>query len=314
MSEVTVEPLVGPYSLGEGPHWDCASQKLYFVDILAQKVLRFDPVTGTLTSVFVENGPVGFVIPVEGSTNNFVVGSGIDVMLFSWNSEKDLAICTPQTLTTADGKRAEIRWNDGKVDSSGRLWAGTMGLEKDGDIPFDAGSFYSMGDDLLLKKQISPVSISNGLAWNPDNDIFYYIDSFTYQVVAYDYNCQTGTISNKKIVFDFKKNNIPGLPDGMTIDTDGNLWVAMFNGGCVLNINPRTGELLRFVKINGANNVTSVAFGGPNLDILYVTTATVKLNENQLKEQPHAGYLFAIKGLGVRGFPANSVKLPNKLT
>lgn len=72
-----------------------------------------------------------------------------------------------------------------------------MGLEKDGDIPFDAGSFYSMGDDLLLKKQISPVSISNGLAWNPDNDIFYYIDSFTYQVVAYDYNCQTGTICKK---------------------------------------------------------------------------------------------------------------------
>ena len=82
----------------------------------------------------------------------------------------------------------------------------------------------------------------------------------------------------------------------------------------VLNINPKTGELLRLVKFNDAKNITSVAFGGSNLDILYVTSASLGLNENQLKEQPHAGYLFAIKGLGVRGFPPNNIKLPNKLT
>ncbi|XP_031772663.1 regucalcin [Apis florea] len=310
MSDITLEPLVGPYDLGEGPHWDSISQKLYYVDIYAQKVFRFDPASGIVTSVFIENGPVGFVVPVEGCTDKFVAGCGIDFVLFSWNSEKSLENCIAQILISADSDRIETRLNDGKVDSSGRLWAGTMGHEKNGIFPPNVGSLYSIGNDFKLKKQISPVSISNGLAWNPNNDIFYYIDSLSYQIMAYNYNSQTGIISNKKIVFDFLKNNIPGLPDGMTIDTNGNLWVAVYGGGGILNINPKTGELLRFVKINNAKNITSVAFGGPNLDILYVTSARTGLNENQLKEQLHAGYLFAIKGLGVCGFPANSFKLP----
>lgn len=132
-----------------------------------------------------------------------------------------------------------------------------MGHEKNGIFPPNVGSLYSIGNDFKLKKQISPVSISNGLAWNPNNDIFYYIDSLSYQIMAYNYNSQTGIIckkfiiyqynifyvkftflilffiANKKIVFDFLKNNIPGLPDGMTIDTNGNLWVAVYGGGGV---------------------------------------------------------------------------------
>ncbi|OAD58557.1 Regucalcin [Eufriesea mexicana] len=276
MSEVIVEPLTGPYSLGEGPHWDCISQNLYFVDIFAQKVFRFDPATGSITSAFIENGPVGFVIPIEGSTNKFVAGSGLDFVLFSWNENKDLVKCTPQVLSTVER---------------------TMGFEKDGVFPSNVGSLYSIGNDLIFKKRVTPVSISNGLAWNSNNDTLYYIDSLTYQIMAYNYDSQTGTISNKKTVFDLQKNNIPGLPDGMTIDTDENLWVAVFGGGGVLNINPKTGKLLRFVKINNVKNITSVTFGGPNLDILYVTSANIGLNENELKDQPHAGYLFAIKVL-----------------
>ncbi|XP_017787454.1 PREDICTED: regucalcin-like isoform X2 [Habropoda laboriosa] len=309
MSKVIVEPLFGTYGLAEGPHWDHIAQKLYFVDIFAQKIYRFDPATHALTSAFIENGPVGFVIPVEGSTDKLVAGSGIDFVLFSWNGEKDLVKCMPQTLVTADSNRAETRWNDAKADSSGRLWCGTMGFEKDGVFPPNVGSLYSIDNNLELKKQVSPVTISNGLAWNNKNDTLYYIDSLTYQVVAFDYNSQTGAISNKRTVFDLQKNNISGIPDGMTIDTDGNLWVAVYAGSGVLQINPNTGELLRFVKINGAKNITSVAFGGPKLDTLYVTSANIQLNESELEEQPYAGYLFAIKGLGVHGFPANSFKL-----
>ncbi|KAK9298960.1 hypothetical protein QLX08_007876 [Tetragonisca angustula] len=206
MSEVTIEPLTGPYGLGEGPHWDSTSQKLYFVDIFAQKIFKFDPATGGLTFTFI----------------------------------------------------------------------GTMGFEKNGVFPPNLGSLYS-------------------LVW------------------AYNYNSETGTISNKKIVFDLQKNDISGIPDGMTIDTNGNLWVAVYSGGSVLNINPQTGELLRSIKFNDAKNITSVAFGGPNLDILYVTSASMGLDENQLKEQPHAGYLFAVKGLGARGFPSNNAKLKNDI-
>ncbi|CAL7942671.1 unnamed protein product [Xylocopa violacea] len=314
MSEPIVEPLFGPCGLGEGPHWDHISQTLYFVDIFAQKIFRLNPETGIITTAFVDNGPVGFVIPLEGSTNKLVAGSGIDFVLVSWDGDKDLAKCKPKVLVTLDSNRTETRWNDAKADSSGRLWGGTMGFEKDGSFPPNVGSLYCIDNNLGLKKQVSPVTISNGLAWNPDNDTLYYIDSPTYQVVAYNYDSQTGAISNKRVVFDLKKNNIPGLPDGMTIDTNGNLWVAVYGGAGVLQINPKTGELLRFVKINTAQNITSVAFGGPNLDVLYVTSASIGLNENQLREQPHAGYLFTIKGLGVRGFPANSFKLSDKLT
>ncbi|KAK9298961.1 hypothetical protein QLX08_007876 [Tetragonisca angustula] len=313
MSEVTIEPLTGPYGLGEGPHWDSTSQKLYFVDIFAQKIFKFDPATGGLTFTFIENGPVGFVIPVEGSTNKFVAGCSVDLVVFSWDSEKTLASCTAQILASTDCNRTEIRFNDGKVDSSGRVWAGTMGFEKNGVFPPNLGSLYSLGNDHVLSKKVSPVSISNGLAWNPDNNTLYYIDSLTYQVWAYNYNSETGTISNKKIVFDLQKNDISGIPDGMTIDTNGNLWVAVYSGGSVLNINPQTGELLRSIKFNDAKNITSVAFGGPNLDILYVTSASMGLDENQLKEQPHAGYLFAVKGLGARGFPSNNAKLKNDI-
>lgn len=315
MSDVTVEPIVGPYILGEGPHWDYVSKKLYFVDIIGQKIIRYDPLTKILTSAFLEDRTVGFAIPVDGVCDKLIAGTNTDLVLITWDGEKDLAKCVTQTLATADSKSTETRWNDAKVDCSGRLWAGTMSLEKDdGTFVPNKGSLYCMGNDLVLKKQVTPVTISNGLAWSHNEDTLYYIDSMSYQVVAYDYNSQTGAICNKRTIFDIRKNNIPGVPDGMTIDTSGNLWVALYGGGGILQIKPETGELLRYIKINHVKNVTSVAFGDAELDTLYVTTSRFRSSEDELKEQPHAGYLFSIKGLGVRGLPANSFKLPNKLT
>ncbi|XP_043260983.1 uncharacterized protein LOC122402343 [Colletes gigas] len=312
MSKVIIKPLVGPYTLGEGPHWDHVSKKLYFVDIFAQKIFSYDPLTNTVTSTFVDNGPVSFVIPLNGTHDKLLVGTGIDVAVVTWDGEKDLAKCNSQTLDTADSDHTETRWNDAKADCSGRLWGGTMSLEENGEFPPNKGSLFCMENDLVLKKQVAPVSISNGLAWSHNEDTFYYIDSLSYQVVAYDYNSQTGAISNKRTIFDLREQNIPGLPDGMTIDTDGNLWVAVYGGGGVMQINPETGKLLKFIKINNAKNITSVAFGDAELDTLYVTTARIGLDEHQLKEQPYAGYLFSIKGLGVRGLRANSFKLPDK--
>ncbi|XP_076220993.1 LOW QUALITY PROTEIN: uncharacterized protein LOC116425964 [Nomia melanderi] len=314
MSELSIEPLVGPYTLGEGPHWDQLSKKLYFVDILGQKIYRYDPLTSTLTSVSTENGPVGFVIPVDGARDKFVAGIGTDVALVTWDGETNLSKGTTETLSTADSDPTKTRWNDAKVDSSGTLWGGTMALEIDGVIEPGKGSFYSIGSNLVLKKQVTPVSISNGVGWNLNEDTLYYIDSLSYQVVAYNYDSQTAAISNKRTIFDLRKNNINGFPDGMTVDACGNLWVAVYGGGGILHIKPETGELLRFVKIPGAQLITSVAFGGTDLDVLYVTSSRTGLSEDQLKEQPYAGYLFAVKGLGVRGLPANSFKLPHKST
>nr|XP_033337549.1 uncharacterized protein LOC117226889 [Megalopta genalis] len=312
MSEPTVIPLAGPYTLGEGPHWDHTSGTLYFVDILAQEILRYDSSTSTITSAYIENGTVGFVVPVDGIPDTFLAGVNTDLVLVTWNGKGTLSKCAIKMLTALDSDPAEIRWNDAKVDSSGRLWGGTMAREVNGSFAPNKGSFYSLDADLLLKKQVTPVGISNGVAWSPNDNTLYYIDSLSYRVVAYNYNARTGAISNKRTVFDLRENNIKGFPDGMTIDTNGNLWVAVYGGGGILNIKPETGELLRFVKIPNAELITSVAFGGTNYDTLYVTSSRVGLKVDQLEKQPQAGYLFAVKGLDVRGLPANSFKLSQK--
>lgn len=306
---ITINAVTKPFGLTEGPHWDHGSQKLYFVDIANQKLCRLDPASGSVTCTYIENGPVGVAVPVEDEPNKFVAGSGTDFVLVTWDSGHNVTKASTTVLTTVDKNQKGTRWNDGKVDSSGRFWGGTMGPEINGDVVPNKGTFYRIGKDFDPRVEISPVSISNGLAWNKEDDTFYYIDSPTRQIAAYDYNPLSGTISNKRIVFDLEKNNIAtGVPDGMTIDTDGNLWIAVFNGSVVLNVNPKTGKLIRTIRLP-AERVTSVAFGGPNLQILYITTSSYGLSDAEKKKQPKAGSIFEVKGLGVNGLLANSFQL-----
>lgn len=149
---------------------------------------------------------------------------------------------------------------------------------------------------------ITPVNVSNGMAWNKANNKFYYIDSPTHQIAEYDYDDNKGEISNRRVAFDLTEYNITASPDGMTIDVDDNLWVALFGGGSVIKVNPKTGQLLNRYPIP-AECVTSVMWGGPNLDILFVTTSRLRLSEDQIKAQPGAGSVFALEGLGTKGFP-----------
>jgi len=150
---------------------------------------------------------------------------------------------------------------------------------------------------------LSSLDIANGLAWSSDNKTFYYIDSLTYRVDAWDYDSVGGVISNRRPVFDFKANNIKGIPDGMCIDEKGNLWVALFSGGKIAHIDPVAGNLIDHIEFP-ATNITSVAFGGPNLDILYVTSAQHGLSEEELLAQPDAGSIFQIRNTGVKGLSA----------
>ena len=133
----------------------------------------------------------------------------------------------------------------------------------------------------------------------------YYIDSPRRTVDEYDYDEKEGSIRNRKVVFDLEQHGIPGVPDGMTIDTDGNLWVAVFDGSCVLHINPTTSELITTLKFP-AKQITAPTFGGPNLDILYVTSAQLVV-KGQHQPSP-AGAVFKVTGIGAKGFPGNKVK------
>ncbi|KAK2589271.1 hypothetical protein KPH14_007826 [Odynerus spinipes] len=277
-------------------------------DIFGQKLCRLDPASGSVTSTYIENGPTGVAIPVQDESDKFVAGSGTDFVLVTWDSGLNQAKAPTRVLATVDKNRNGTRWNDGKIDSSGRFWGGTMGPETNGNAVPDQGTLYFIGSDFVPKVKISPVTISNGLAWNKEDNTFYYIDSPTRQVVAYDYDRLSENISNKRIVFDLAKNNITGVPDGMTIDTDGNLWIAVYSGSCVLNVNPHTRKLLRKIEMP-VERVTSVTFGGSLLNILYVTTSKYGLSKTELKNQPQAGSLFAVEGLNVNGLLANSFKL-----
>ncbi|XP_066593488.1 regucalcin-like isoform X2 [Prorops nasuta] len=301
--DITVTKIIQNSGLNEGPHWDHQSQKLFFVDIFNQKIFSFDPATGTTRSVYIANGPVGVAIPVYNELNTFIVGTGTDFALVNWNSNEDNTSATVEVKATVDKGKTNTRWNDGKVDSSGRFWGGTMGPEINSVVTPNQGTFYSIDSDFIPKVQISPVSISNGLTWSLLDDTLYYIDSPTYQIAAYDYDPHSGGISNKRIIFDLQKNNIPGLPDGMTIDSDGNLWVAVYNGARVIQINPVTKELIRTVHLP-TSKVTSVTFGGPLLDTLYVTTSGLGPIEMK-NEAMYAGGIFAIKNLGVHGLLPN---------
>ncbi|GJQ84692.1 hypothetical protein Trydic_g12711 [Trypoxylus dichotomus] len=305
-----VERVADCCILGEGPHWDVETQSLYYVDIVERSVHKYTPSTKTHTKATVGENEVSFIIPVEGTPNKYLISCGKQVILAEWDGISD--------KVTELQKRAEVdteedatgnRINDGKCDSTGRLWCGTMGPRpKPGQVARERGAFYSIDSNGKVKQHLKSIHISNGLAWNSDDTKFYYIDSGTGEIHQYDFDAINGEISAKKVIFSLQKVSIDGFADGQTIDTDGNLWVAIFNGYKVIKIDPRKeNALLDTIEIP-AKQVTSVTFGGPNLDELYVTTAGFTINDEVLPP-PNNGALYKITGLGVKGYPGAKAKL-----
>ncbi|XP_047119034.1 regucalcin-like [Schistocerca piceifrons] len=305
MSPVTVEKITEPCKLGEGPHWDADKKVLYFVDIGGNRVHKYDPATSTLKSLTLEG--VHFIIPVKGKADKFVINMGRNVVLMTWDGESSepAALEVIATVHDEDGSR-DNKINDAKVDAAGTLWAGTLGPIVNNEITPEKGILFNLAKDRSTKTHVTKISISNGFAWSPDNKTMYYIDSATGKIDAFDFDITESKIGNRRTVFNFKENGVEGLPDGQTIDTDGNLWVACFGGKQVIQVDPRTGRLLRRVEIP-AQNVTSVAWGGAGLDELFVTTGSIGMDRPD--ELPMAGCTFRVTGLGARGLPAQSVVL-----
>ena len=197
----------------------------------------------------------------------------------------------------AEQKADGVRFNDGKCDPAGRFWAGTMAY----DQTEGAAALYCLESDLTVRKMIDKVTISNGLVWTADAKYFYYIDTPTNEVSVFDYDVDTGDIANRKTAIKIEENL--GHPDGMSIDEEDMVWIAHWGGGRVTRWNPKTGKLVETIKVPQASLVTSCALGGPNLDELFITTASVNLNAEQKKLQPLAGSIFWIQ-LDVKGVPA----------
>ena len=275
-----VELLVDAHAqVGEGPLWDEERQVLYWVDILSSLLYIYDPATGENRALDVGRH-VGTVVTRASGGLMLAVREGF--ASFDLETQELTLIANPEAHITGN------RFNDGKCDPAGRFWAGTMAYEN----PTNQGSLYRLDTDLSVHKIFGDVAISNGIIWSLDHTTMYYIDTLRKNVRAFDYADDTGDISNERVII-----NVPeeiGMPDGMAIDSEGMLWVAHYGGSCVSRWNPNTAQLLEKIDLP-VTQVTACAFGGPNLDILFITSAAQELDAAELARQPLAGGLFSIK-------------------
>lgn len=265
-------------TLGEGSLWDVGQGLLYWVDIVERLVCIFDPKTH-------ENRT--FDVAEEVGT---VVVSRNDRLLLALRS--GFASFDPVSLLLrplADPRKSPLegRFNDGKCDPRGRFWAGTMA---EGPDARGRAALYCLDTESSIHRKLAGVTCSNGLCWSADARTFYYVDTPTYQVAAFDYDPETGNIANRRVVIELARDE--GAPDGMTIDAEGQLWIALFDGGRVLRINPEDGKRTFQVLVPGGGNVTSCAFGGEGLDQLFITTARIGLSAERSASEPDAGSLF----------------------
>src|SRR6266498_2081818 len=267
-------------ALGEGPIWDSHTGTLYWIDILNKRIYAGSDILTELDDL------IGCIAARKSG----------GLMLTQRSSFASLEL-NPVKLTPLSALKDEPsnnRFNDGKCDPRGRFLAGTMDMgEKD---PY--GSLYSF-DGKTVTKLLSNVTISNGLTWSPDYKTFYYIDTPTREVKAFDYDLETGAIANPRSSIRIPESF--GWPDGMTSDSQGNLWIAMWGGAQVTKWNPKTGQLLEQVPVP-ARNVSSCVFGGKNLNELYITSARKGLDEAILAAYPLTGGLFRLQ-TSVEGMP-----------
>jgi sugar lactone lactonase YvrE len=259
--------------LGEGVIWDARRQVLYWVDITGHKLHEFNPATNADRDWDIGQ-QVGTVVPRRSGGVMLAVTDGFAA--FDLNTGKLTSIAKPEPPVK------EARFNDGKCDPAGRFWAGTMSRQ-------GTGCLYCLDANHRVRTMLDHVWTSNGIVWSLDQRTMYYIDTKLQRVDAFDYDLATGTITNRRVAVPIPVDQ--GRPDGMTLDAEGMLWVAHWEGGRVTRWNPVTGKLLATIRLPVAR-VTSCAFGGANFDRLFITTA-----------QPDGGGVF-VATPGARGLPA----------
>lgn len=303
--------------LGEGPLWDAKCQCYWWIDIEMKRLLCFrdewrqsrtwqlDQIPG---AVALRQGgglvlalQFGFALLEPLSTDRFSNRSTVK----SCDQVRNLAEDWKLTmLGSPEPNRPENRLNDGKIDPAGRFWAGTMRI--DDHMNQFTGTLYSLEPNHSIRAHwgAGTIGVSNGMAWSSDARTFYYVDSPRRLIYAFDYQQDSGEISNCKIAFQVPDNL--GYPDGMTIDAEDKLWVALWGASRVARICPSEGKVLDEV-ILPVSIPTACTFGGPNLDQLLITTASISLTESQRKSEPLAGALFLAE-VGTRGFASHEFR------
>lgn len=265
--------------IGEGPCWHQEKKLFYWVDIFSKKLFIHQS-KSKIHKITELPEMIGCVVPRKSG--------GVIVALQNGIAALDIETKKLTYLLEIEKHLPTNRFNDGKCDPAGRLLVGTMAIQP---TP-GAGTLYSIDKNLQTKKLLDNLSVSNGMGWSPDYSTFYFIDSPTQKIMAFDYNLKTGNICNKRVIIRVPKKM--GVPDGMTVDEKGMLWIALWGGRCVSRWNPQNGKLLQLFPIP-ALNVSSCTFGGHEMDELYITTARQGMSKAQLNKFPLAGSVFRFK-------------------
>ncbi|XP_053212899.1 regucalcin-like [Panonychus citri] len=272
--------------LGEGPFYEPTSDSLYYVDAFKGTIVH-SPLNGTPEDVHVlGNKLVSLVIPFSEDESSFIVTVRSSVAKYNWKTRN------VQTLSSLGVHPAgDERFNDGACDSAGRLFIGSVVESTDAASPLvkGGGSIYRLDGNRLIKVA-SGFTLSNGMDWSVNGTSFYFNDSEDQKIYIFDYNSESGTLTNKRIFVDLKNHTdfvSNEYPDGLMVDANDYIWTALYGGGRLVKINPKTSRVESSIRVP-ASKVTSLTFGGPNLDKIYVTSS-------QSQSEPDSGKIYLIK-------------------
>lgn len=289
-----MEPeLVADYECmtGEGPLWHPGEQRVYWVDIPQGRLFWYDPATGQHKQCLQTDPVGGFTIQDDGALLLFMARGAVRV--WQRNALRTVIEDIPDERAT--------RFNDVIADPVGRVFCGTMPTKE------RLGRLYRLDTDGKITKLLDGIGCSNGMGFTPDRKHMYYTDTGKREIYLFDYDQETGWITNRRLFV--RTPDGDGVPDGMTVDAEGYVWSARWDGGCLARYSPDGVEERRILF--PAKKVSSVVFGGPDYTDIYVTTAG---GQNKATEGAGAGALFRLN-LGIRGVPefASRVRLPPTL-
>jgi sugar lactone lactonase YvrE len=270
--------------LGECPLWDAQNQLLYWVDIYGHRVHQFNPATGEDRFFDVKEvvGPVALA-----EDNQLIIAQRSHIAFLDTQTEAIEVICS------VEADKPKNRFNDGKCDSHGRFWFGSM---SEADKP--EASLYRYDPDGSLQVMETGLTISNGLGWSPDDTTFYLTDSPLQKIYAYDFDINTGKVFNRRVHVDLSHESF--FPDGLAIDIEGCIWSSMWDGWCIIRFDPDGQEMLRVEM--PVQRPTCCVFGGSNRTDLYITTASVGLSQQEIQQSFESGNLFCLQA-EVSGLP-----------
>ena len=290
--------IVADYTnhVGEGPTWNPREQKLYWIDIPNGRIFWYDPDTGQHAQMY--EGPVmgGFTMQEDGSLLLFMENGAVGILR---NGKLE------SVINNLPGENLN-RFNDVIADPAGRVFGGTMPKDSDTAMAGEKnGTLYRIDTDGTATAVMEDLGIPNGLGFTPDGNKMYFTDSTAFKIYVFDYDQESGELSNRKVFIETSPDQ--GVPDGMTVDSEGFVWSARAMGGAIYRYTPE-GQHDTCIRFDTANIPSSVAFGGKHLDELYVTTIGGENRSTNEDPGPDAGVLFRLSP-GIKGLPENFTKV-----